>query len=281
MALPGNLEELLTARMEREENVVGFSGDLHDGKVRIYVKSAAALKDAAATLEGYPVEYDEVGELVRHAVAEPEAPGIRKQKVRPLEGGTSIGPAGTRSAGTLGYFAKDKDGKVGLLTCQHVLPEVGKKVLQPGALDGGTDTDACATVSKSIDDHSKIDAAFAVLTDQGSSGHAAKIVDLGAISGAREAVKDEAVKKSGRTTEVTSGTLSDVNATIQFQGSTYTHQLVVKPSGQSAFSEPGDSGSAIVGADAKVVGLLWGGSSVRSLGSNIGDVEAGLEVKVI
>jgi hypothetical protein len=81
-----------------------------------------------------------------------------------------------------------------------------------------------------------------------------------------------AVMKYGRTTELTQGTITSVNATVAVcyagfivctKSATFTNQLIV---GQSGFSGGGDSGSGIVTVIGKnPVGLLFAGSTSQTI----------------
>lgn len=75
------------------------------------------------------------------------------------------------------------------------------------------------------------------------------------------------VSKSGRTTQWTEGNVTAVNVTVQVQygeGKTVTFedQVVI---GKPGFSAGGDSGSAILSVDGKLVGLLFAGSEQQTI----------------
>jgi len=92
------------------------------------------------------------------------------------------------------------------------------------------------------------------------------IIDIGVITGTKPASINLAVRKSGRTTATTNGTIDMLNATVDvgYGGSlvaTYENQLVA-----GAMSSPGDSGSLVVdGTDPLAVGLLFAGSSTTTV----------------
>lgn len=83
------------------------------------------------------------------------------------------------------------------------------------------------------------------------------------------------VKKSGRTTGLTSSNISTIgaNVVVRYNGGRayFTNQFVVSGAG---FSAGGDSGSLIVtnDSDAKPVGLLFAGSSTSTIGNPINEV---------
>ncbi len=88
-----------------------------------------------------------------------------------------------------------------------------------------------------------------------------EIIDIGKIAGVTEAELGMAVRKSGRTTGTTTGTVDMLDAAIDvgYGGGKVAHfesQIVT-----SNMSQPGDSGSLLVhGSENKAVGLLFAGS---------------------
>lgn len=177
--------------------------------------------------------------------------------MRPVLGGISIsGP----ETGTLGYFV-DRKGKRCALSAGHVLNGNATVVLQRGADDGGTNKDAIGKVVVSVYAASEgIDAAAAEL-DSGTAV-TLELNQLGAVRGTAQPVLNGKVKKSGRTTGVTSGTIIDTNATITFNGNEIWHGMVAVQGAGSPFSDGGDSGSLVVTDDTShdAIALLKGGS---------------------
>lgn len=104
-----------------------------------------------------------------------------------------------------------------------------------------------------------VDAAVAKPVDDGVIDE--DIIDIGKIQGTKTAALGMSVRKSGRTTETTTGTIDTLDATVRvgYEGSkvaTFEHQILT-----SAMSQPGDSGSLLVdGTEKKAVGLLFAGS---------------------
>jgi len=93
-----------------------------------------------------------------------------------------------------------------------------------------------------------------------------EILNIGVVSGTLEATLGMAVRKSGRTTGLTTGTINVVDATISVsygvgRTATFENQLVAGP-----MSQGGDSGSLVVAGDAlKAVGLLFAGSDQSTI----------------
>lgn len=106
----------------------------------------------------------------------------------------------------------------------------------------------------------EVDAAVAKPTD--NSVITGDIIDIGVITGTKPATINLPVRKSGRTTATTNGTITMLNATVDvgYGGSlvaTFENQIVA-----GAMSSPGDSGSLVVDGSAPLaVGLLFAGSS--------------------
>ena len=97
-----------------------------------------------------------------------------------------------------------------------------------------------------------------------------EILGIGEISGTTEGVLGMAIRKSGRTTGFTTGTINTIDATVSVnygpgQVATFENQLIAGP-----MSEGGDSGSLIVAADSQeAVGLLFAGSTQSTIFSPI------------
>lgn len=93
-----------------------------------------------------------------------------------------------------------------------------------------------------------------------------EILNIGEISGTTEGVLGLPIRKSGRTTGFTTGTITTIEATVSVnyglgKVATFENQLVAGP-----MSEGGDSGSLIVAADSQeAVGLLFAGSTQSTI----------------
>lgn len=119
-----------------------------------------------------------------------------------------------------------------------------------------------------------VDAAIAVpLNDADVSD---EILDIGAIAGMGTAILGMAIQKSGRTTQYTTGTIDQVDVTVDVsygagQVARFTDQLLAGP-----MSQGGDSGSAILDNDKNLVGLLYAGSETSTIMNRIENVFAAL-----
>jgi hypothetical protein len=107
-----------------------------------------------------------------------------------------------------------------------------------------------------------------------------EILYIGAPTGVGTATLGTAVQKSGRTTEHTVGTITQIEATVRidYYGPTalFEGQLIASP-----MSQPGDSGSAVLNETKQVVGLLFAGSDSATIINPIADVLAALDVEVV
>jgi hypothetical protein len=196
----------------------------------------------------------------------------RTSRMRPAYAGISIGHF-MITAGTLGCILKDKTtGKRVILSNNHILAasnqgNIGDHIYQPGPYDSGTEADTIATLLKFVQikkppETNIVDAACALpLSDDLVSD---EILDVGRITGIAKATVNLKVKKSGRTTGLTRSTIFDTSATIKVYGypfpekyAIFEDQLITMP----AMASGGDSGSALLTEDNKLVGLLFAGST--------------------
>ena len=108
-----------------------------------------------------------------------------------------------------------------------------------------------------------------------------EILEVGAISGTVEAAPGMPIRKSGRTTALTTGEIMSIDTTVTVsygagRNAVFEQQLV-----SGAMSQPGDSGSLIVDAGSqRAVGLLFAGSDQTTIFSPIEFVQELLNVTV-
>jgi hypothetical protein len=106
-----------------------------------------------------------------------------------------------------------------------------------------------------------------------------EILEIGKISGTLPAELGMAVRKSGRTTGLTSGEITVMEATVTVsygagKDATFENQLIMGP-----MSQGGDSGSLIVaGGSLQAVGLLFAGSEQSTIANPIQAVLTCLDV---
>src|SRR5262245_18268029 len=197
-------------------------------------------------------------------------------------------------SGTLGSLvtAQTTDGMgFFILSNNHILARsdsasAGEAISQPGLVDFACrvpPTVANLTAFPSLT--SNVDAAIARLTPTSPMDTSGKINGIGTISS--NPISPSAglhVQKSGRTTGVTSGTVTsfDTDVSVHYQPRcgmgkkftiSFTNQVVVT-SNSGSFSAGGDSGSLIVTNDGnhQPVALLFAGSNTTTIGNPICEV---------
>ena len=237
-------------------------------------------------------------------------PAHRVDEPFPIQLGTSGGnikdiSKGFCYGGTLGALVKDASGNQYILSNNHVLARtnaaaLGEDIIQPGLIDQSPacfkdSTDIVANLSNFISINFKtkgtmrtnaVDAAIAQVR-VGNVDPTGFIIDIGTLSSDTVAPSlSMSVKKSGRTTGLTYGDITAVNATIDVSygsGKTarFTNQIVVGP---GSFIAAGDSGSLMVenvDTDPRAVGLLFAGGSTTAIANPIGDVLDAFNVSMV
>ena len=110
------------------------------------------------------------------------------------------------------------------------------------------------------------------------------VPDVGEIAGIRDLQLGDRVQKTGRTTEHTQGMVETVNAEVRVDygpngTATFTDQLIVRADA-GEFSAPGDSGSAVLSADAFLGGLLFAGGEGITIVNRIANVVSLLGLRI-
>lgn len=105
------------------------------------------------------------------------------------------------------------------------------------------------------------------------------IPDIGPVEGIAEPRLHMKVRKSGRTTGLTTGQILYLDATITVKASANQSALFEDQIVCSPMSLPGDSGSLVLTEDNKAVGLLFAGSTEATILNNIRNVAILLGVK--
>ena len=99
-----------------------------------------------------------------------------------------------------------------------------------------------------------------------------EIMEIGKIEGVKSALLGMKIKKSGRTTGITTGEITQVDVTVNVQYgegkiATFEDQIMA-----GKMCEPGDSGSAVLTEDNYICGLLFAGSDTAMIASRIENV---------
>jgi len=184
------------------------------------------------------------------------------------------------TAGTLGCIVRDRTtGRRVILSNNHVLAysnqaSIGDEILQPGKYDGGTLEDTIARLTRFVEIKEPpatnlVDVAIA--TPLNDADVLDEILDIGKLVGVVEAREGMGVKKSGRTTGLTSGKVFDTLATVKVYGypfpeeyAIFEDQLIADP-----IMKGGDSGSVWVSGDNRIMGLGFAGSDTFSVANKI------------
>jgi len=271
-----------TERLMGIPGVVGHGvGISSDGEpvIKIFV-ARAGIPGIPAALEGVQTKVEVTGMVIAYVDPTAHFP-------RPVPIGVSTGHPDI-TAGTIGCRVTDGT-YVYALSNNHIYANendasIGDNVLQPGPYDGGQDPgDAIGTLYDYEPilfdgNDNTIDAAIAESTEA-YLGCSTPTDGYGIPSSITEdAFVNQDVQKYGRTTVLTSGQVSEINVTVDVCYQTRGPFLCVKLArfvGQIAitpgtFAAGGDSGSLIVtNADKKPVGLLFAGSSTRTIANQI------------
>jgi hypothetical protein len=235
-------------------------------------------------INGVPVDVIEASFEVHGGPAPPTG---HRQRHAPMLGGISVGNLGLGGSGTLGGSVFDRrTGRDLILSNWHVICgslscAAGERIIQPGTGGGdtGTAADVVARLHRFVISN-RVDAAVALLT-----GHRflrRDLLNLGSYAGTAGPVLGAQVRKSGRTTGVTSAEVTDVSASVNVGGYpqgtlAFDDQIVIEDGNPSA---PGDSGSLWIDQRRRVVGLNFAGSTGRAIANPIADVIAALSIDI-
>lgn len=257
--------------------------------IRVYVEEKKAEKDVPAneripqTIKGVKTDV-----IQRKFVLHPLRIRLADLEVKadtgtydPLKGGISIGPCrvidGYVYVGTLGAIVKDNDsGDPMLLSNFHVMCvddkwSAGDTMAQPSRVDGGHCPADVVGELQRASLGGQVDCAVASHT---ARDHACEIVEIGEVTGTATAIPDMAVRKRGRTTGLTYGTVDTVDLTVKIDYGnglgvvTLTDQIGIEvdPAKSAKFGDNGDSGSVVVNDGRKVVGLHFAGNEDGTYG---------------
>lgn len=108
-----------------------------------------------------------------------------------------------------------------------------------------------------------------------------EILYIGKPTGISEATLGTAIQKTGRTTGHTQGTISQIDATVRVEYGDGSSTLFAGQLVADLVSQPGDSGSAVLDMDKRIVGLLFAGSETVTIINPIDEVLAALNVELV
>jgi hypothetical protein len=188
----------------------------------------------------------------------------RLSHIRPLRPGLSVSTQ-TGGASSIGAFARDARGETYLLLADCVSRAA---VLQPGRYDGGqAPQDVIGEVIQcpSLENGASVTSLVGLAQLNGRIAFETEIPGIGPILGIRDPALGMVVRKMGRTTGLTTGTITAVDQSIAIglsqPGSTET--VMVRLTGCIAttpLSEGGDGGALVVDEQGYAVGILVAGS---------------------
>ncbi|PWB68969.1 hypothetical protein C3F09_10800 [candidate division GN15 bacterium] len=281
------VQDANTEALMKVPGVIGVGTSLDDNGqlcIRVLTNSTTqpesaepALARIAPSIEGIPVVVEETGPITAFALT---------KTYRPVPIGVSVGNALECASGTIGCQVT-KSGKTYILSNNHVLARenaaaIGERINQPGRYDGKpvcAQTGQVATLSDfvpiSFSGNNTMDCAIAeytagtaysCATPSGYYGYPTNNVVAPSVG--------LAIKKVGRTTSQTTGTISTINLTITVGYSTGNATFTGQFYTSSKFSKSGDSGSLVVtNSGNNPVGLLFAGNTAgNSVCSPIGPI---------
>jgi hypothetical protein len=226
-----------------------------------------------------------------------------RSRVKPIVGGVSTAPQSAPFAGTLGAFVQRHEQGATVtfaLSNNHVFADVnsmpiGKKIVRPAQGDGSP-SDVYARLSAFTPIafpppsgvRNRFDAAIAMVTDL-------SLIQLGSINGIANYTPligapkpGMRVTKSGRTTGVTTGTITAVhtnNVQVNYgtqsspRVATFIDTIQIVGDNNQPFSLPGDSGSVILDQQTgHPVALLFAGDGYTTTACDFGGVCRALNV---
>jgi S1-C subfamily serine protease len=221
-------------------------------------------REASQLLARYKEEL-KAGEQVAAVAAAQGAPDLRSRQ-RPVRPGISASSS-VRSAGTICCLVRDKhapDGALYILSAAEVFgTRQGTPVLQPGTADGAR---PAADVIGYLDFRA---AAAEQAATPGSLGALARLTveaepatPYFPFAGTASPQIGQTVRKVGRTTGMTQGTVTEIDATVNISTSdgvrTFHSLTGVRGSG---FSAGGDSGAPVVDEQNRLIGMVYAGSA--------------------
>jgi hypothetical protein len=261
--------------------VVGISHSETDGEITVFVEDEQAKQRMPHFFNGYTVRTEVTGkiQLLSTQVTEPLAvvSSERRGEVSPLVGGVSLSAwvPGAYYSGTLGMVTYNNK----ILSNAHVIAlepdtdnflDPGTAIIQPGSGDGGRwgakvgELEAYLPIDFGFEAENYADAAIGSIDSGVDASYGEQFGESGNywIEGWTEVSVGDIVRKSGRTTGVTTGRVIDTNGTAKVaygdQEVLFFDQIKVEQDDWS-FAGAGDSGSA-VDMDGEFVGLVFAGT---------------------
>ncbi|MER2528528.1 MAG: hypothetical protein ABTR07_11425 [Candidatus Competibacter denitrificans] len=270
---------------------VGYEEGKQNPKVHIYVTrgSLGALRKLEQSIRGVPIKINNIGEIrVRpEAALSTTAHGNLYIHKGRIACGSSCAPSAETYSGTFGALAKDADGRLFILSNNHVLAAcnhvpVGMPIMAPSNSDARPNKPAPLAIGShhgivelrsgepTLVPCAEVDAAVALVIDDKKvtswQGDAEGYDTPSAIIQPKAGMK---VKKFGRTSGLTYGTVEAVipgkmplpYKTKNFSATVWFENVWTILGMNESFALPGDSGSLVVTDDGQhSVGLIFAAS---------------------
>jgi hypothetical protein len=314
------LEKVREALENKIFSTPGFAGIGHSedrSEIIVFMEDENSKREIPDVFEGFTVRKMVTGRFEALGTQMAEVPTTytsnqvnpaRLDSFRPLRGGISVSAYLSNSniiyAGTLGMVTYNNK----ILTNTHVIAmdpananflSIGTPVIQEGSIDGGNFADDyVGTLSKYVSLRygyssyfmpNYVDAAIATpvsgVTNSALYGY--QFLDSGGnykVSGSTTVSVGSNVRKSGRTSGVTTGIVSSNNAsTVVYYSSTkwayYKDQILVNQTAAKPFIQAGDSGSC-VDLGGRFVGLAFAGSDTQAVVCKASRIVSALGISV-
>ena len=305
-------KSLAEARKALEQELLplagaGFVGIAHsepEGEITIFVENKQAKQKMPPKFKGYILRTEVIGTIKRLSTQVAKSlTGViedRQDEVRPLVGGTSLSAYITKGAliymyaGTLGMVTYDNK----VLSNAHVIamnPETGEfidtetSIVQPGTRDGGSIVNQVGELEAYIPidfggAENYADAAIGSIDTDINASAGEQFSEGGNywLEGWTEVSEGDNVRKSGRTTGVTTGEIVHTNASVWVtygdRSAYFVDQIVVAQESWS-FTASGDSGST-VDKDGEFVGLVFAGSETHAVINKAEHIIEGFDIAV-
>jgi hypothetical protein len=308
-------EDLLSKDEIVPKTIGGVKTDVQEVGV-IQAGGPAATAYPELMIGGYDVEFTPNGAGTAVAppppVREPQRVRIEEEirpttlalRARPAKGGYSVGhyqiTAGTIATGCYDWGSfPDVPPAYYLLSNNHVLANsnlasVGDPILQPGPYDGGTiPADVIGRLARFVPIRfipptppvplNLVDAAIAQVQFHDLDR---EVYWIGYIKTLYMQPKvGDVVQKTGRTTNFTTGRVTNINATVDVNYGSgrvarFARQIIAQTQTGRAMGAGGDSGSLVTSLDEEGVGLLFAGSPTVTIINHLHFVQNLLKVRI-
>ncbi len=298
-----DVQDRHTRELMSIKGVVGTAAGVNDaGRPAVIVYTSATPEPGSIpqSLEGVPVDVKATGPFEIEKTVKSTKFSTTAILPLPLPIGVSTGNVGQCESGTISARVKDSGGNYYALSNNHVYAlensaPVGSEITQPGLYDtqcqlnGNNDIGALSrfvTINFSGGNNT-VDAAIA-LTSTSELGNSTPPNGYGTPgSTTASPAIGMAVQKYGRSTQLTKGAVSAINANVivdygSGESATFVNQIIIGT--KKPFIKAGDSGSLLVtdNTAANPVGLIFAGNSSGnySIANPIADVLSDLGVTI-